>query len=521
MFRFLFISTVITLVSICSLAQQFNDKIVFQSKDGTHLHANLFTDTSTQSLRPCIIMVNSWSLEEHEYIVKARQFAKSGYNVFSYSARGWGKSEGEVKVASPEDLEDLSAAIDWLIANTNTNPKKIGMTGISYGAGISLLATAFEPRIRAISSMSGWVDLEESLYPGQTPNELWAKILLGVGQPTGRISNEVFDQLKNVGMKKRGIQDFIDWAKLRSANQFVEMTNKNNPAILIFNNWSDGLFHPNSILRYFSKLKTPKKLILQEGIHASNEAGGLVGAKVSYDWDLTLQWFDYWLKDKKSKTFESPEVSMQIRRTDKFDHFQSWPTRTVSNEKFYLTPRLLNFSGDIKKDQNADSVTNYLISGPDSGASTGFPVLGAFIDAHLFYPVSLFWSEIKDSNSFSFVTESLESPLKIRGIPEFTVNLQSNEKQQTVVAYLYDINELSYAKLITHGVKTFSPKKEDTDMVKLELFATAYDIPKGHKLGIVLDTKDEIYKEGNSAFGQLELKFQSQKQNSLSLPLAK
>ena len=58
--------------------------------------------------------------------------------------------------------------IDWILANTSADPARIGSAGVSYGAGISLIASAFDPRIRAVAAMSGWTDLVDSLYGDQT-----------------------------------------------------------------------------------------------------------------------------------------------------------------------------------------------------------------------------------------------------------------------------------------------------------------------------------------------------------------
>lgn len=50
-----------------------------------------------------------------------------------------------------------------MIKNTNADPDRIGSSGISYGGGISLLAAAFDSRIKSVVSMSCWIDLEQSL----------------------------------------------------------------------------------------------------------------------------------------------------------------------------------------------------------------------------------------------------------------------------------------------------------------------------------------------------------------------
>ncbi len=147
----------------------FNDQVEFTSYDGTKITGNLFQPKSGVGPYPAIIFVNSWALNEYEYIVPAAKLAKKGYVVLSYNTRGFGTSEGKINVAGPKDMEDLSSAIDYLERVAPVNDK-IGIAGISYGAGISLLGATKEPRIKTAVAMSGWGSLPDSLYGNQTPD---------------------------------------------------------------------------------------------------------------------------------------------------------------------------------------------------------------------------------------------------------------------------------------------------------------------------------------------------------------
>ena len=69
--------------------------------DGVILQANLFIPTSRvpdQPL-PTVLFANSWTLNEYEYFIQARNLAKRGYAVLSYATRGFGGSGGKVSVA--------------------------------------------------------------------------------------------------------------------------------------------------------------------------------------------------------------------------------------------------------------------------------------------------------------------------------------------------------------------------------------------------------------------------------------
>lgn len=127
---------------------------------------------------PLIVMPASWSLPNLEYLGRATQLASDGYVVVSYTSRGFWDSAGQIDIAGPDTVEDVSAVIDWALAHTPANPNAIGASGISYGAGISLLAAERDPRIKAVAALSGWADLEASLYSNRTVSQQGVGLLV-------------------------------------------------------------------------------------------------------------------------------------------------------------------------------------------------------------------------------------------------------------------------------------------------------------------------------------------------------
>ncbi|WP_181687743.1 CocE/NonD family hydrolase, partial [Xanthomonas oryzae] len=128
---------------------------------------------------PLIVMPASWALPNLEYLGRATALASDGYVVVSYTSRGFWDSAGQIDIAGPDRVEDVRAVIDWALAHTPANPHAIGASGISYGAGISLLAAERDPRIKAVAALSGWADLQASLYSNRTVSQQ------GVGLPVG------------------------------------------------------------------------------------------------------------------------------------------------------------------------------------------------------------------------------------------------------------------------------------------------------------------------------------------------
>src|SRR5262249_54868192 len=121
----------------------------------------------TAGKHPALIFPSSWGLNDAEYLAQAKSFAAAGYVVVSYTPRGWWGSGGDIDTAGPLDMADLSKVIDWTIADTPADRARMGAAGVSYGAGISLLGSAFDKRIRAVGMLSGWTALVYSLYGAQ------------------------------------------------------------------------------------------------------------------------------------------------------------------------------------------------------------------------------------------------------------------------------------------------------------------------------------------------------------------
>ena len=84
---------------------------------GVVLKANV-TSPTTPGPHPAIVFISSWALNDLEYLAQARAFANAGYVALSYTTRGFWGSGGAIDVAGPADVADVTAVIDWMVANT-------------------------------------------------------------------------------------------------------------------------------------------------------------------------------------------------------------------------------------------------------------------------------------------------------------------------------------------------------------------------------------------------------------------
>ncbi|WP_067543407.1 alpha/beta hydrolase family protein [Nocardia crassostreae] len=145
--------------------------IFIPGADGVRLNAVITAPADIATHRnPLVLQPSGWGMPAMGSIGSAYRLS-SGENFISieYTARGMYLSEGEVDLLGERDVADASAVIDWAIANLNVDPDRIAIAGGSYGAGMSVLAAAHDPRIKAIVADSPPGDAAEALAPNGTP----------------------------------------------------------------------------------------------------------------------------------------------------------------------------------------------------------------------------------------------------------------------------------------------------------------------------------------------------------------
>jgi dienelactone hydrolase len=274
---------------------------------GVTLKANWIAPASSGE-HPAIVFPASWGLNDLEYLAQARILAGKGFVVVSYTPRGWWLSGGTIDTAGPLDMADLSEVLDWTIANTPTDPGRIGAAGISYGAGISLLGAAADNRIRAVAALSGWSDLIYSLYSGDTRHQQSSGLLSLAARLVGKPSAELTRMLGDF-CANRNADQVKAWGKARSAATYLDAINANQPAVLVANGWGDSFFPPNQVAGFFGGLTTPKRLELRPGDHAIAELTGVLGLP-NDAWQSLYDWFDHYLAGVDNGVESEPSVDV-------------------------------------------------------------------------------------------------------------------------------------------------------------------------------------------------------------------
>jgi ABC-2 type transport system ATP-binding protein len=156
---------------------------------------------------PAVVLAHGFGGSKDSVADDARDLAGRGYVVLTYSARGFGRSTGQIGLDDPRyEVADLSTLIDRLAKRPEVQldgpgDPRVGVAGGSYGGALSLLGAAYDRRIDAIAPQITWNSLTTALFPSQTGSvgsagtpaatpqtsdagvykRLWAGLFFGVG----------------------------------------------------------------------------------------------------------------------------------------------------------------------------------------------------------------------------------------------------------------------------------------------------------------------------------------------------
>lgn len=462
---------------------------------GTELKATVITPTGTPGPHPLLVMPTSWSMPNAEYVGAGIRLASAkGYEVISLTSRGFWSSGGGIDIAGPDTLGDISKTIDWAVANGNADETKVGTLGISYGAGIGLLAAGKDVRIKAVVAMSGWSDLKDSLYPNQTINKSGVDLLLTAADLTGRYGPE-FQNVKDQ-YKAGNIDAALSIAPTRSAGSAANLAgmNANKPAVMIANSWNDSLFAPSQLVPYFAALKGAKRLMIGPGDHATGELLGALGLP-NDRWAAADRWLDHYVKgDSNGAEAEAPIQFKSNNSGGDWVGSSSWATTSSATKTSYLNkPTSLIPTGSLAG--SASTGWSYSVkAGVNTGADSGVILISGLLNGIASVPPLASIPLINRANAAVWQGSAANAATTISGAPNVRFTVTPSSATTSLFAYLYDVGPLGVSKLITH--KPFTIRGATPGVAKTLEFGlepTLYTVAKGRKLALVVDTVDARY----------------------------
>ena len=451
------------------------------SVDGVDLAADVITPRNVAK-PPLIVIPSSFggsAMTVHEISL---YFGRIGYVVVAYGQRGFGGSTGKVDFAGPATQHDVSGVIDWALKNTKADPKRIGMLGLSYGAGISLLAAAHDPRIRAVAALSTWTNLADTFTNVGTPHTDALRWLIGNAShsdnydaTTRHLQTTLLDHPADLGPELRSI------SAVRSPATYINQLNKNNPAIMIANGFEDSIFGPSQLIPFFEKLKAPKRLELAPGDHGGPERSALSGTPNEVIDDVRA-WFEHYLHGVRNYINTEDPIVVKDVRTGELRPLKTWPTTSKKDRTLLPAPNQTGTESIASTTWSANMQT-----GKDSGADSS---VAQFVASESYQPPTLDLTKLDKKASFFWTSPAVQSGLPMAGTPSLRIDLAATAPTATLYLYLYDVTSDGAGTLVDMQPYTATGLSTKPKTLTIAMQPTAWSVPAGDRLTLVIDTAD-------------------------------
>ncbi|CRK56237.1 Methionine ABC transporter ATP-binding protein [Alloactinosynnema sp. L-07] len=124
-----------------------------------------------QTPAPAVLVAHGFGGSKQSVDSDARELAQRGFVVLAWSARGFGRSGGQIALNSPDaEVADARGLVDWLakrpeVQLDGADDPRVGVTGGSYGGALSLLLAGTDKRVDALAPVMTYNDLSQALLP--------------------------------------------------------------------------------------------------------------------------------------------------------------------------------------------------------------------------------------------------------------------------------------------------------------------------------------------------------------------
>ncbi|GGU61544.1 ABC transporter ATP-binding protein [Lentzea flava] len=124
-----------------------------------------------QTPAPAIMLAHGFGGSLRSVHTQAEEFARRGFVVLTWSARGFGRSTGQIALNSLDrEVRDAQKLLDFLgtrdeVQKDSGGDPRVGVTGASYGGALSLLLAGVDKRVDTLVPVITYNDLAQALLP--------------------------------------------------------------------------------------------------------------------------------------------------------------------------------------------------------------------------------------------------------------------------------------------------------------------------------------------------------------------
>ncbi|MFJ2640905.1 MULTISPECIES: alpha/beta fold hydrolase [unclassified Streptomyces] len=453
--------------------------------DGVSLDTSYFTAGGT-GRRPAVLIGHGFGGSKDDVRAQAERLARSGYAVLTWSARGFGKSGGDIALNDPDrEIKDVSRLIDWLADRPEVRldakgDPRVGITGASYGGAAALLAAGYDKRVDAIAPQITYWNLADALFPDGVFKKLWAGIFVTTGGGCQKFEKRLCAMYERVAVS--GKPDAAARALLTERSPSAVADRIEVPALIV-QGQSDSLFplgQADAMARAISGNGAPVAVDWTAGGH---DGGDLETDRVQH---RIGAWFDRYLKDDKNA---DTGPAFRVTRTGGVDSTDGAAlTRGASSDTY---PGLSSGARSIELGRRTETFRNPAGAGPP--AISAVPGVGGGLARLSSLGVGL--SVDFPGQYARFESAPLDEPLSVTGSPAVQVDVKAGRGDAVLFGKVYDVSPDGKQQMLPSQLVApfrITPAQQGKP-VRLTLPAIDHRFDTGHRLRLVLSATDLGY----------------------------
>ncbi|MFE9659823.1 alpha/beta fold hydrolase [Streptomyces sp. NPDC005955] len=442
--------------------------------------------------RPAVLLGHGFGGDKGDVRAQAEDLARDGYAVLTWSARGFGESSGRIGLNDPDgEVADVSRLIDWLAERPEVRldgegDPRVGMSGVSYGGAVSLLAAGHDERVDAIAPRITYGNLADALFPGGVFKKTWAGLFVNTGGGCDRFAPELCRMYERVA--ERGEPDAEARAVLEERSPSAVSERIEAPALLV-QGQTDSLFTLDQADAMATAIRANGAPVAVDWTPGGHDGGDQETDRVEA---RVNGWFDRHLKgDENADT----GPAFRVTRTGGLDSTDgaarlrgvtgdTYPGLTGDPRSFALTGRPQTFDNP---------------AGASPPAISGLPGLGAAGGGGLSQLSALGVGLSLDfpGQYARFDSKPLTDDVRITGTSRVRIRVTSTSDHAVLFGKLYDVGPDGEQQVLPAGlvapVRVEGLGKGKSKDVTLTLPAIDHEVQRGHRLRLAVSSTDLGY----------------------------
>ncbi|UOB12789.1 CocE/NonD family hydrolase [Streptomyces sp. HP-A2021] len=460
---------------------------LLRTQDGVRVDTSFFTSGGDRR-RPAVLLGHGFGGSKNDVRQQAEDLARDGYAVLTWSARGFGKSDGKIGLNDPKgEVADVSKLIDWLAKQPQVELDKpgdprVGMAGGSYGGAIALLTAGHDDRVDAIAPAITYWNLADALFPNGVFKKLWAGIFVNSGGGCERFEPALCRMYERVA--ESGKPD-AEARKMLDERSPSAVGNRIKVPTLLMQGQSDSLFPLGQADQAAKAIRAGGAPVDVDWIAGGHDGGDMETSRVQ---GRVQSWFDRYLKDDKGV---DTGPAFRVTRTLGLGSGDGEPRLTgVTSDRYpglESKQRSIALAGREQSFGNPPGASPPGVSAlPGLGGAGGLSQLSSLgVGISLDFP----------GQFAAFESAPFRDDVQITGSPTATVHVKSTSDDAVLFAKVYDVGPGRTQPVLPSQLVTpirVEGAKAGKD-VTITLPAIDHEVDDGHRLRLVLASTDLGY----------------------------